>query len=60
MVLAADKDRGVDKLFFSRYDTSGDGNIDMSEFAALCADMGRTFTEEDLALTMASLRRDRT
>jgi len=55
MVLAADKDRGVDKLFFSRYDTSGDGNIDMSEFAALCADMGRTFTDADLALTMHSL-----
>ena len=28
MVLAADKDRGVDKLFFSRYDTTGDGDTD--------------------------------
>ena len=28
MVLAADKDRGVDKLFFSRYDSSGDGDTD--------------------------------
>jgi predicted membrane chloride channel (bestrophin family) len=55
MVLAADKDRGVDKLFFSRYDTSGDGNIDMSEFAALCADMGRTFTDDELAETMQVL-----
>jgi predicted membrane chloride channel (bestrophin family) len=58
MVLAADSSRGVDKLFFSRYDTSGDGNIDMSEFAALCSDMGRTFTDEELALTMATLDED--
>ena len=100
MVLAADKDRGVDKLFFSRYDTTGDGDtdalnhhlnpnpissanleprqatltfrcpnpnpnpspqagsIDMSEFAALCADLGRTFTDEELAATLASLDED--
>ena len=58
MVLAADKDRGVDKLFFSRYDTTGDGSIDMSEFAALCADLGRTFTDEELAATLASLDED--
>ena len=27
----------------------------MSEFAALCADMGRTFSDAELALTMQSL-----
>ena len=30
----------------------------MSEFAALCADLGRTFTEEELAATLASLDED--
>ena len=26
----------------------------MSEFAALCADLGRTFTDEELAATLAT------
>ena len=30
----------------------------MSEFAALCADLGRTFTDEELAATLASLDED--
>ena len=47
--------RSAAEIMFRKYDTSGDGNLNKSEFKKLCQALGYKLTDQELELDMKLL-----